>query len=166
MSKKLSTFLVYSAILISTLMIPVVLATPPDSVSGDWFYTPYMVEITKVAGGNIFKYGEEDGIWVGGFDGISEDSFNVVVHPSGFVTCTGQINFDGTVNGESGTMVILFVGKKNLETMLWSGKWVIIGGTGDLANLKGQGTWEGPGWTGPPGPGELSYEGKIHFDPS
>jgi hypothetical protein len=82
-------------------VIPAVHATPPESVSGDWFYTPYMVEITKEAGGNIFKYGEEDGIWEGGFDGISADSFNVVVHPSGFVTCTGRINFEGSVKARA-----------------------------------------------------------------
>jgi hypothetical protein len=166
MSKKFSRVLVYAAILLSTLLIPAAHATKPEPVSGDWFYTPYMVEITKVVGGNTFKYGEENGIWGGNFDGTSTDSFNVIVHPSGFVTCQGEINFEGTVNGEIGTMVILFIGKKDLSTGLWSGKWVIIGGTDDLANLNGHGTWEGPGWTGGPDPGELIYEGMIHFDPS
>ena len=37
--------------------------------------------------------------------------------------------------------------------------WRIIGGTEELANLHGQGTWEGAG----PGVGE--YEGYVHFDP-
>lgn len=167
MSKKLSAVLVYSAILLSTLLIPAVLATPPESVSGDWFYTPSMIVVTKEAGGNTFKYGEEDGIWAGDFEGTSTDSFEVIKHSSSFVTCKGEINFIGTVNGDkSGTMVILFVGKKDLGTMLWSGKWVIIGGTEDLACLNGHGTWGGPGWTGGPSPGELTYDGEIHFDPS
>jgi hypothetical protein len=156
------------ALVFALLLLPTIItyAKPPESVSGEWFYTPYKVEITKEVGGNTFKYGEEDGTWTGNFEGSSNDFFNVIAHPSGFVTCQGRINFEGTVNNKEGSMVILFVGKKNLETGLWLGKWVILSGTDDLENLNGQGTWSGPGWIGGPDPGELIYEGKIHFDPS
>ena len=159
MRKKLSALLVCLVALLPILMIPAVQATPPEPASGSWTYTVTHIEITKVAGGNTFKYGEEIGTWTGTFVGTSFDFFEVIMHPAGFVTCQGKINFAGTVNGDkTGTMVILFVGKKNLDTGLWSGKWVILGGTGDLAYLHGKGTWEGPSFN-------LDYSGQIHFEP-
>jgi len=159
--RKLSALIACLVSLLPILLIPIVHATPPQTAEGEWKYSllPGYPVTTKVAGGNTFRYGEEEGTWTGTFDGTSEDYFEVIMHPSGFVTCQGQINFDGTVNGKSGTMVILFVGKKNLETGLWSGKWVILSGTGDLANLRGKGTWEGPSF-------DLDYSGQIHFEPS
>lgn len=161
MRKKLSALLVCLVALLPVLLIPAVQATPPQTAEGTWEYTllPGYPITTKIAGGNTFKYGEETGTWKGTFDGTSFDFFELVVHPAGFVTCQGQINFSGTVNGEkTGTMIILFVGKKNLDTGLWSGKWVILGGTDDLAYLHGQGTWEGPSFN-------LVYSGQIHFKP-
>jgi len=160
MSKKLSALIICIVALLPMLLIPAAYATPSEPASGTWAYTVTHIEDTKVAGGNTFRYGEEIGTWTGTFVGTSFDYFELVVHPSGFVTCQGQINFEGTVNGDkSGTMVILFVGKKNLEINLWSGKWVILSGTGDLANLRGKGTWEGPSFN-------LDYSGQIHFDPN
>ena len=158
MRKKFSALLVCLVSLLP-ILIPAICATPSEPASGTWEYTVTLLEDTKVAGGNLFRYGEEIGTWTGTFEGTSEDYFELVVHPSGFVTCQGQINFDGIVKGKSGTMVILFVGKKNLEIGLWSGKWVILSGTGDLANLRGKGTWEGPSFN-------LDYSGQIHFEPS
>ena len=149
-------------VLAFTLMsVPAVLihATPRKVASGTWTYVVTSIEVTKTANGNIFKYGEEIGTWTGTFEGTSFDYFEVIVHPKGFVTCQGRIAFDGTVNGESGTMDILFVGKKDLVTGLWSGKWVILGGTGGLANLQGRGMWDGPSF-------DLDYSGWIHFKPN
>jgi hypothetical protein len=40
-----------------------------------------------------------------------------------------------------------------------SGNWRIISGTEELANIHGQGTWQGAG------PGGVAYEGYVHFDP-
>ena len=159
MRKKLSALLVCLVALLPVLMIPAVQATPPQTAEGEWTYElNFDPIITKVAGGNTFKYGEETGTWTGTFVGTSFDFFELVVHPAGFVTCQGQINFEGSVNGKTGTMVILFVGKKNLDAGLWSGKWVILGGTSELAHLHGQGTWEGPSF-------DLDYSGQIHFKP-
>lgn len=160
MSKKMTASLVCVVGLLSMLLIPTALANKPEPVSGTWLYLPSSIVITKTVDGNTFKSGVEDGDWSGDFDGTSEDFFEVIAHPAGFVTCQGQINFDGIVNGESGTMVIRFVGKK--EAGLWSGKWVILSGTDDLANLHGEGTWEGPGYLGGVAWGELTYTGMIH----
>jgi hypothetical protein len=134
-------------------------ATLPKPASGDWKYAlkPGFPIVTKVADGNTFKYGEESGTWTGAFIGTSNDVFALVMHPEGFVTCQGLIAFTGTVDGKSGTLTILFVGKRTLSTGLWYGQWVILGGTDALAGLHGQGNWWGP-------PLDLDYAGVIHFN--
>lgn len=159
MRKKTLTLLVYSVTLLSALLIPAIYASPPVPVSGEWTYAVTLYEEVKDANGNTFKYGEEIGTWTGTFEGTSFDYFELVIHPNGFVTCQGRIAFTGSVDGKSGTMEILFVGKKDLTVNLWSGKWVILGSAGELTGLKGHGTWEGPSF-------DLDYEGYMHFNPN
>ena len=98
--RKLSAFLVCLVALLPILLIPVVNATPPQTAEGKWEYSlvPGYPITTKVAGGNTFRYGEEIGTWTGTFVGTSFDFFEVIMHPAGFVTCQGKINFVGTVN--------------------------------------------------------------------
>ena len=142
-----------------TISIPLVFASPPVPASGEWTYVVTYIEDIKTANGKTFRYGEEIGTWTGTFTGTSFDYFEVIIHPKGFVTCQGRIAFTGTVSGKSGTMEILFVGKKDLTVNLWSGKWVILDGTGELTGIHGKGTWEGPSYN-------LDYIGCIHFDPN
>jgi len=158
MKKSFSVTLVCLIALSATVFLPNVFASPPEPASGSWTYVVTSIEDTKYADGNTFRYGEEIGTWTGTFTGTSFDYFEVVIHPKGFVTCQGRIAFTGDVNGASGTLEIIFIGKKDLAVNLWSGKWVILGGTGDLAGLQGRGTWEGPSF-------DLDYEGWIHFNP-
>jgi hypothetical protein len=115
-----------------------------------------------------------EGTWVG----TERD----VIHPNG--TLTGQASgvFSGTVNGRSGTCVF------SLEVSITRNgdvtHWVVDRGTGDLAGLHGQGTFQndiehGPGCPGsgfdcadcPPATGtcddsfDLNYTGQIDFAP-
>lgn len=155
--------LVCITVLLSTFLIPVIQATPPEPVSGNWSYLPYSVLVTKQSDGNIFKSGEENGKWQGSFVGTSVDSFEVIAHHAIFATCQGHISFTGIVDGKSGTLSINFIGKKSLVTGLWSGTWVILSGTDGLADLHGKGTWGGLGFLGNPVVwGELTYSGVIH----
>ena len=160
MKKSFSVTLVCLIALSATVFLPNVFASPPEPASGSWTYVVTSIEDTKYADGNTFRYGEEIGTWTGTFTGTSLDYFEVVIHPKGFVTCQGRIAFTGDVNSASGTLEIIFIGKKYPASPegLWSGKWVILGGTGDLAGLQGRGTWEGPSFY-------LDYEGWIHFNP-
>jgi hypothetical protein len=59
--------------------------------------------------------------------------------------------FEGTASGYSGTLVFNLVpfGRNGL------GQWTILGGTGELANLSGQGLSYPDG----------TYDGRVHFDP-
>jgi hypothetical protein len=163
MRKKIPALLMCSVALLSALLLPVVHASKPITVSGEWTYVPNMLS-SRWANGNQICEGEEDGTWTGDFNGESYDTFTVIKHdadpgPPSFVNVIGIINFHGSVNGNEGTLVIKFVGKKTGEPLVWYGTWVIISGTGELANLHGRGTWWGPST-------DLDYEGKIHFDPS
>ena len=55
--------------------------------------------------------------------------------------------------GKTGTLVFGFLGTLAPDG-LFEGQFVIIGGTGELANLNGRGTIQSPG----------TYTGVIHFD--
>jgi len=160
----LTSLIVCMVALLSMLLMPAVHGTPPAPASGEWTYTPNIIN-EKWADGNLFRYGIEDSVWHGTFEGESDDVFTVVIHSSGFRYVEGLIYFTGTVpglTGESGTLVIHFVGKGTPPSVtpppvIWSGHWVILRGTGGLANLRGQGTWWGP-------PMNVDYSGKIHFE--
>ena len=136
-------------------------AGPPQDAAGEWKYLPTLVDF-KQAGPNLFLYGTDVGTWTGTFDGESTEDFVVVCHPkAGFSFYKGTIEFTGTVDGQEGTLTIKTNGKQESDTCdpspaIWHGRWVIIGGTGDLADLHGNGTFTGPSL-------DLDYEGQIHF---
>ena len=70
------------------------------------------------------------------------------------------------VDGKSGGLILSIVGNLPAGVLHWYGHWVILEGTGDLANLRGQGYWWGPGSDGPGLWGQLFYDGNYHFEPN
>ena len=165
MRKMLSAALIVCIVtLLSTLSTPVY-ATPSTTVSGTVDYT-FEVTGMRVADGNLFLYAIEWETWMGDFEGTAVAFFRVEMFSSGFWNVWLRSTFTGTVDGKYGTLVIQLVGKKP-DGEDWYGQWVIISGTGELANLYGQGTWGGPGYRSDikiPGDPDLWYEGKIHFN--
>ena len=156
----LTPLIVCMVALLPTLWMPVVHATPPITASGTFDYE-FEITGSREADGNLFIYATEWETWVGTFDGTAVAVFRVGMFSEGFWNVWLRSTFTGTVLGESGTMVIQLVGKKP-EGQDWYGQWVILSGTGGLANLCGQGTWGGPGF-GAVGP-DIWYEGQIHFE--
>jgi hypothetical protein len=66
---------------------------------------------------------------------------------SGTTMCTADERFTGTVGDASGTLQ--FKDVVLIETTgAFTGRFVIVAGTGDLAGLHGQGTFSGTGTTG------------------
>ena len=134
----------------------------PDTASGDWDYVPTSIEVVPGPGQTTFVYGEDIGTWSGTFVGTSTEEFVIVNHAkAGFNFYSGVIEFTGSVDGRVGTLTIKTNGKQDPGTVqpgpgLWFGHWVIVGGTGDLANLHGQGTFNGPSLF-------LDYDGQYHF---
>jgi hypothetical protein len=91
-----------------------------------------------------------------------------VIDSSGPWYYWGTIPFESaTVKGKTGGLMISAYGSRPNATAEWDGTWVITSGKGDLAGIRGEGTWEGPGWLGDPlVRGVLYYSGKIHLDSS
>ena len=156
--KKIS-LMVGMLVLLLTVAAPA-FATTPTLVKAYMDYTPSIVD-SRTAGGNTFYNTTEVATWTGDFVGNSTEAGRVVVHSSGMWSFNARSSFQGTVNGKAGTLEMLLVGKRADENSVWAGQWNIISGTGELANLHGQGTWEGPGF---PISG-IDFWGKIHFDP-
>jgi Protein of unknown function (DUF3224) len=117
-------------------------------------------------------HGTFDGTWVG----TERDVFRA----DGTGTVQGSGVFNGTVNGRSGTMVFSY--EVSITRNGDVTHWVVDQGTGDLAGLHGQGTFQevsenGPGCPGsgfdctecPPATGTcddsfvLNYTGQIDF---
>ena len=151
-----------SLLVVSLLMfLPTVCATRPTTVSGTFDYTFEITSERWINGHYIFEATEWE-TWEGDFQGTAISFFTVVWfnYPDGplFVWLRGT--FTGTVLGKAGTMTFRLVGWRPLPDD-WSGLWVITSGTDELANLRGQGIWGGPGFDAP-GP-DIWYSGRVHF---
>jgi hypothetical protein len=140
-------------------------AGPPTAAAGLWRYTPYLISM-KVADGNTFLHTFENGEWTGTFEGDSTEEGHVVIHSTGAWSFRGTVTFSQvTVDGRSGTLEMRVAGERPDVFTDWEGRWVITGGTGDLVNLRGQGTWWGPGAPDLGLQGDIWYAGQIHFEP-
>jgi hypothetical protein len=141
-------------------------ATPPVDVSGN---LDYWFEVTgmREADGNTFLYATEHEDWQGDLAGTGDSEFRVGMFAAGFWNVWLRCEFSGTVDGKEGSLEIQFVGKKPLDGD-WHGQWVILSGSGDLANAHGRRTWWGPGYRSDdkdPDDPDCYYSGQIHFDP-
>jgi hypothetical protein len=163
MKKKLLVLSIVLALLF-VLAIPA-LAGPPQTGSGLWLYIPALLD-SRQAGCNTFLTTFEDAEWTETLVGQSTEEGKVTIHCNGKWSFKGSVSFEGEVAGKSGTLEMLAVGGRPDGTSEWDGKLVILGGTGELANLRGQGRFWGPGWLGDPTePGVIYYELNYHFEP-
>jgi hypothetical protein len=141
-------------------------AKPPMEVSGDLDYR-FTPTSFREAGPNAFMDATEQEEWRGDFSGRGKSEFTVGMFAAGFWNVWLRCEFSGAVGDRQGTLELLLVGKKPLGED-WYGQWVILGGTGELANAHGQGIWWGPGYrcdTKVPGDPDAYYSGQIHFGP-
>ena len=142
-------------------------AGPPGSASGLWLYTPYIVSVRE-ADCNTHLTTFEESIWQDGtFVGTSTEDARVIIHCAGNWSFQGTVDFDYVeVDGRSGTLEMSVNGSRPDATADWFGHWVITDGGGELENLRGQGTFWGPGAPAPGVQGEIHYDGNIHFEPN
>lgn len=82
--------------------------------------------------------------------------------PTGFLKGDAVTLFTGSVLGRSGTLTIRIQATiRPVEGVV--GTWTILGGTGELADLHGQGSVT----AGPALPVVIvDYSGQVHFDPA
>ncbi len=143
-------------------------------VHGDFTYTPLGCEKEWWANDNQFLRGcSDEGTWYqdpetwkpGDFLGTSDEVYSVtllsVTDPFEYEygLYKGRVTFKGEVAGKEGTLEMLFVGKSPGNIAEWSGTWRIISGTGDLADLHGNGEFWSNGML------DVHCEGRVHFAP-
>jgi len=107
----------------------------------------------RVADGNLILTQTVTQTLTGTFTGTASQQATTVVHPTGAANFFGAETCTCTVAGMTGSLVFGFSGTSAPDGS-FEGQFVIIGGTGDLANLNGRGTIQSPG----------TYAGVIHFD--
>jgi hypothetical protein len=143
-------------VLASIVVAPVVYATQPTEGSGDYVVTSETVTSSRAAGGNTFDTVMAHISFSGAFSGTSVTDENVTFHPNGEFTGNAIATFSGTANGIAGTIVFREVFTGNSTTGAFEGRFTITRATGELANLRGEGTFQG-GTTG-------TYRARLHFD--
>lgn len=187
MKKKL--FVLLAAICILFVVSIAALAGPPEDAQGYWYYLPSQPpEVVKIVGDNTFLSIADTGYWTGTFNGDvdcsefkapeddlaencgeSTDIGWVTIHSNDAWFYRGIVSLDPvTVDGKTGTLEMRVSGSRPDaeldEDSEWEGKWVITGGSGQLEGLRGQGTWEGPGYLGGADYGIIRYAGNFHFE--
>ena len=141
-------------------------AGPPETASGEFWYLGLTAE-PRFAGCNLFLDITEIAEWTGTFTGLSTDEGKAVGHCNGDWSVNEIMTFETVVvDGISGGLILRIVGHLPAGVFDWYGHWVILEGTGGLANLRGQGNWWGPGSPEPGLPGQIFYDGKYHFEPN
>jgi len=161
---RLALFIIGTVAAFVVIALPV-LAGPPEDASGLWQYTPYILD-ARSAGCNTIFTTFEDGVWTGTFTGTSTEDGKVVIHCKGSWSFNAIVTFDQvTVDGITGTLVMAVNGTRPTDTADWFGYWVITDGADGLENLRGHGTWWGPGAPEPGKQGDIYYDGKVHTEP-
>ncbi len=164
MKKVLSLTLLTLALALVSLMFgagtPAAQAAPPTAASGSFapLGDPTNVAL-QFAGPNIIVTWTRTNVLSGTFSGTVVSEQRTVVRADGSFTGTEVSTFTGTVDGVAGTdtSVGVFAGDNATS---FHGHFVIVSGTGGLANLHGQGTTEGSSSTG-----AGTYSGQILFSP-
>ena len=163
--RRLLVLVVALSLALAGLAAPAGAARPIDVEDGAWTYVPddLTPEPDKVVGQNVFISNSATGTWTATtlLAGDVTEDFVVVIHKGLHGTYQGLVTFEGVVDGKEGTLQIKTNGSgpwpPNPEPEGdWSGSWVILSGTDDLSNLRGQGSWWGP-------LGNLLFDGKVHF---
>ena len=159
----LALILLFVAML--ALPMSMVSATKPTTVNGDRTkISSSPVEPPKRPGesDNVIVHVAASHEWTGGIEGIDSTDATRIMHnwfsPEPlWVNIRAVSTFaSATVMGKTGPLTIRLDFRINVDGNA-DGTWVIIGGTGQLANLNGQGKIFGP-------VGDFSYSGQVHFN--
>jgi hypothetical protein len=153
-----------SALLLPTLLAlaapaaPAAAAGPPVAASGAVVTTFFEQSNVRTAGAvTRFDFTQHDTL-TGTFEGTTVITGACVVQATGAGECHARETFTGTVNGVAGTVDFVVVIRLAAPPSPATGRFVVVGGSGGLANLHGMGTFEGTGGTG-------TYAGQLVFAP-
>lgn len=151
--------LLLTLMMVSAALLPTVSAQASAPVDGSGTFAflgpPTILEVRQ-ADGNLFITQVVPIDNTGTLNGPSIFEATFIIHPDGTLTAQGIETFTGTVDGVPGTLVFQATATGNGTSL--RGNFVIVSGTGGLANLRGQGTFEGIGASG-------TYSLQTHSDP-
>jgi hypothetical protein len=116
--------------------------------SGEFTQTSFTVTGSRAAGGLTFLSFAETDTLTGALSGTSTLLGECIVFPSGEGMCKAEETFTGSVEGMSGTLQFHDVVAIDNNTGSVKGRFMIVGGGGELAGLHGQGTFSGAGGVG------------------
>jgi Protein of unknown function (DUF3224) len=135
------------------------LATAPATGTGGFAPAGPPVTISsRSADGNTIVTQIQTFNDTGVISGTETDTVTFTFHADGTFTLRADVAFTGTVAGRPGTLTQRFQGTGN--PVSFQGQIETLGGTGDLANLRGEGTFQGS-----PTTGVGTYVFHYHFDP-
>jgi len=140
-----------------------VIASAPTTANGTLENPVSVVTNMRQADGNMILSEIENAECTGTMAGPYVLEMMVIIHKNGKINMHGISTIDPcTIDGMSGTITMNLTGigvMTGPETGTIHGQWVFLCGTGDLANVHGQGTFEATAGVGG------TYSGKINFDP-
>jgi hypothetical protein len=146
MAKKRSALVALGLVMLLMLVLvpAATAASGRTAVSGTWSWENTLYEPKLLPSGGEVAYGEEIGAWEGDISGTSFDTFKAVYQPKGeddwFFVGTLWVNFEGTVNGVTGKM-LMRVNFADRGDGFMDGHWSIVKGWDGLKGVSGQGTW-------------------------
>lgn len=111
----------------------------------------------RTVGSNTIMTGTETQTYTGTFSGSAQLSFELLMHSSGTFDAILIASFAGSADGKSGIVKILYVAHAEGFGLHVTGYWVILRGIGDLANIHGQGTFEGSAGISQTYTGQIKY---------
>jgi hypothetical protein len=153
------TMLAFVAMVVAAIgLAPAALATAPATGTGTFVPAgPPTTISSRTADGTIITQ-RQTFIDTGVETGTETDTITFVFHPGGTFNLRADVAFTGTVAGRPGTLAQRFEGIGDATT--FHGQIQTLSRTGELANLRGQGTFEGSSVTG-----AGTYTFNYHFDP-
>jgi hypothetical protein len=158
---EITVFLLTVAML-ATPLVGMVNAKPPTLVSGEQSVTGYtpIADVPRGKSANVLSTAMLEVTWTGDIDGVATYEGILMVHNIPVpINIHEKIFFPTvTVNGESGSLTMQV--SANLGRGQDVFRWTIIDGTGELANVHGNGIYYLDLATG-----IYYYEGQVHFDP-
>jgi hypothetical protein len=167
MKKILVAIAVVVAVVVAAIVVwsflPASGSTEPRSVEGSWSYE--ITSTNAVAAGDVTTIsGANQGTWAGPFEGTSISYWTMKTERSTAASFEERVSFEGSVEVEAGkrsqgTLEILYAGEREHRDSVSVGTWEIVGGEGELANLRGSGTF-----TSEPNSYVVDYSGQIYFE--
>ena len=140
-------------------LIPLVHAAPSTTATGFIAGTSFTFTGTQVADGNTIYSVTVTTKLTGSLTGIGVDYATLIAHADGSFNAQHLSICTCTLAEKSGTLTSILNLRGSLVTHFAEGQWTILSGTGDLTNLRGQGTLLGAPFVG------ADYSLQIHFEP-